>query len=232
MDPYAQLYQYYSAFTPSPQPQPPQQPPQLGVQLPQGIHIPPLQPQVGSQIPRPAEGVGPVRYLFVGGFPGETTQEELFPVLEQFGVIELLRITPGKCCCFVRYMDLGSAIAAHDKLHGTQFKGSYFKVGWGKSDIQEDATPPSRVLWIGNIDPMTGEGEIAHLFGVHGQILQVRVLPAKFCAFVTFHELKDAIRARNALNGYAFKGKTLRINFRKVTKNIIIYTYTYFIFYT
>lgn len=214
MDPYSRSYQYYGGFAPSQQ-----QRPQTGVPTP-------LQKPPGTQVPRPAEGVGPVRYLFIGGFSGDTTQDELLPVVEAFGPVEVIRITPGKCCCFVRYADLNSAISAHEQLHGSLFKGGFLKVGWGKVDLQDEVVQPSRVLWVGSIDPLTAEGEIIQLFGEYGQILQARVLPAKFCAFITFHAVEDAVRARNALNGYNFKGKILKINFRKVNHKRSIYTYT------
>lgn len=219
MDPYAQHYQYNMGYVPPPPPgmqiPPPQHPP--GMQAPPfGIQVPPLPPPMGPQVPRPTEGVGPVKYLFVGGFPIGTTQDELLPVLETFGPVEAMRITAGKSCCFVRYAELEDAIAAHDRMHGTMFRGSFLRVGWGRMDLQDDPSQTSRILWVGNIDPMTTEDEIAHLFGVYGQILQVKTLPAKFCSFVSFQSLEDAVRARVALNGFNYKGKPLRINFRKV----------------
>ena len=221
MDPYAQLHQYHMGFVPQPQQPPGVQIPPLGIQIPP---LPPLQQQqqqqqqMGGQLPRPAEGAGPVRYLFVGGFPAGTTQDELLPVMEAFGPVEAMRINTAKACCFVRYVELEGAIAAHDRMHGTMFKGSFLRVGWGKMDLQDDPSQSSRILWVGNIDPLATEGEIAHLFGAYGQILQVKVLPAKFCSFVSFHSVEDAVRARVALNGYNFMGKPLRINFRKVNR--------------
>lgn len=210
-----QFYPYY----------PPLGPQQIRQQMPQPL----LQQQPPMQLPRPSEGVGPVKYLFIGGFPGDTTQEELLPLLEGVGRVEAIRVTPGKCCCFVRYADLGSAITAHDMLHGSPFKGTTLRVGWGKTDLMDEGVQPSRVLWVGNVDPLTTDAEVAQLFGTYGQLTQARVYPPKSCAFVTFQNIEQATSARRALSGYMLRGRPIKINFRKVKIQATTNKYIHFV---
>ena len=79
----------------------------------------------------------------------------------------------------------------------------------------------SRSLWLGNVDPTVTEEEIHIAFTPFGTIENVRLLPAKECAFVNYYELDSAIRGRNAMQGKPLGNMILRIGFGKISDPIL-----------
>lgn len=75
----------------------------------------------------------------------------------------------------------------------------------------------SRSLWLGNVDPTITEEEIRATFEPFGMIENIRLLPAKECAFVNFYDLESAIKGRNAMHGKALGNMILRIGFGKIS---------------
>jgi RNA recognition motif-containing protein len=63
---------------------------------------------------------------------------------------------------------------------------------------------PSISLWIGNVDPDVTESTLSQLFGVYGQLTNVRCLPEKYCAFVNFKHKEEAARAMQNLQVSTF----------------------------
>ena len=87
---------------------------------------------------------------------------------------------------------------------------------------QSNSIPPtteSRSLWLGNVDPTVTEEEIRATFEPFGMIENIRLLPAKECAFVNYFELESAIRGRNAMQGKPLGNMILRIGFGKIAEN-------------
>ena len=80
-------------------------------------------------------------------------------------------------------------------------------------------TIESRSLWLGNVDPTVTEEEIRLAFQPFGLIENVRLLPAKECAFVNYFDLESAIRGRNSMQGKPLGNMILRIGIGKITEN-------------
>jgi RNA recognition motif-containing protein len=80
-------------------------------------------------------------------------------------------------------------------------------------------TPESRSLWLGNVDPTITEEEIRAVFEPFGLIENIRLLPAKECAFVNYFDIGSAIRGRNAMQGKPLGNMILRIGFGKISEN-------------
>lgn len=80
-------------------------------------------------------------------------------------------------------------------------------------------TVESRSLWLGNVDPTVTEEEIRLVFEHFGLIENVRLLPAKECAFVNYFDLESAIRARLLMQGKPLGNMILRIGFGKISEN-------------
>lgn len=80
-------------------------------------------------------------------------------------------------------------------------------------------TVESRSLWLGNVDPTVTEEEIRVVFEPFGIIENIRLLPAKECAFVNYFDLESAIRGRNSMHGKPLGNMILRIGFGKITEN-------------
>ncbi|MBW0537593.1 hypothetical protein O181_077308, partial [Austropuccinia psidii MF-1] len=57
--------------------------------------------------------------------------------------------------------------------------------------------PPSRSLWVGNLDPLTTAEELMNVFAVYGAIESLRLLPDKQCGFINFVSVHDAIHAKD-----------------------------------
>lgn len=102
---------------------------------------------------------------------------------------------------------------ASPSLHRTSSSASI-------SGLGGSGQPPSRSLWIGNLDPGTTGQELMQVFAPYGAIESLRLLPEKVsiahiqnnqrevdfdlrasfsqeCGFVNFVEMSDAIRARD-----------------------------------
>ncbi|CDZ97178.1 RNA-binding protein (contains RRM and Pumilio-like repeats) [Phaffia rhodozyma] len=59
----------------------------------------------------------------------------------------------------------------------------------------QGAHPPSRSLYIGQLDSTVTDSELMQIFTTYGPIESVRLLPEKTCGFVNFVEMEDALRA-------------------------------------
>ncbi len=75
----------------------------------------------------------------------------------------------------------------------------------------------SKSLYVGNLPFSASEDEIRDLFSQHGQVLSVKLIsdretgrPRGF-GFVEM-EAADATSAVEALNGYSFGGRALKVN--------------------
>ncbi|XP_065919574.1 uncharacterized protein [Dysidea avara] len=72
----------------------------------------------------------------------------------------------------------------------------------------------ARSLWIGNVNPeRVTESQLAELFGRHGRVVSVRILPEKHCAFVNYENAHTASSVLNALQGYYLGGGYLLIRY-------------------
>lgn len=77
----------------------------------------------------------------------------------------------------------------------------------------------SRSLWLGNVDPTVTEQEIRVAFEPFGHIENIRLLPAKECAFVNYLEMDSAVRGRSVMQGKPLGNMILRIGFGKISDN-------------
>eukprot|EP01095_Lingulamoeba_sp_RSL-Kostka_P014151 TRINITY_DN608_c0_g1_i1.p1 TRINITY_DN608_c0_g1~~TRINITY_DN608_c0_g1_i1.p1 ORF type:complete len:344 (+),score=130.91 TRINITY_DN608_c0_g1_i1:929-1960(+) len=84
-------------------------------------------------------------------------------------------------------------------------------------EIEKDA---SQVLWIGNIGPQVMERELREEFGEFGNITGLRILRDRYCAFITFETVFEAVVAKRELNGQIFGNQYIVINFRQADKNV------------
>ena len=55
---------------------------------------------------------------------------------------------------------------------------------------------PTRYLWLGNMDMTLTQADLLRIFSPIGLIESLRLLPDKECAFINFHRVEDAVRAR------------------------------------
>eukprot|EP01130_Rhizamoeba_saxonica_P002573 TRINITY_DN12352_c0_g1_i1.p1 TRINITY_DN12352_c0_g1~~TRINITY_DN12352_c0_g1_i1.p1 ORF type:complete len:590 (+),score=152.23 TRINITY_DN12352_c0_g1_i1:53-1822(+) len=163
----------------------------------------------------------PTRTVWVGSIEMGTTEQELLHHFSPFGNVLSVKILHHKNCAFIKYPDVASAMQAHSGMQGRMIRGQVIKLGWGKPDNEpqnDNGPPPCKNLWLGNIDPGCSEDEIRRMFERYGQVLKVRVLPHKNCAFVNFENLEQALKAKDRMQGVMFRGQNLKVNFGKLTE--------------
>ncbi len=77
-------------------------------------------------------------------------------------------------------------------------------------------------LYVGNLNFEATEADVNELFSTFGVVKEAKIVMDRFSgksrgfAFVTFEEVDPAYKAKDALNGQAYQGKTLVIDFAKI----------------
>lgn len=66
-------------------------------------------------------------------------------------------------------------------------------------------------LYVGNLKYSITDEQLAKLFAEHGEVKSANVIKGKGFGFVEMSSVEEADRAREALNGKDFEGRTLRI---------------------
>lgn len=67
-------------------------------------------------------------------------------------------------------------------------------------------------LYVGNLTYSVTNDDLEELFGPHGDIKQVNIIEGKGFGFVEMSTPAGAEKAKEALNGTEFKGRTMRVN--------------------
>jgi RNA recognition motif-containing protein len=67
-------------------------------------------------------------------------------------------------------------------------------------------------LYVGNLKYSVTEGELQELFSRYGTVKSVTVLESKGFGFVEMSEPAEAEKAKEALDGQDFQGRTMRVD--------------------
>ncbi|MCD6129842.1 MAG: RNA-binding protein [Deltaproteobacteria bacterium] len=67
-------------------------------------------------------------------------------------------------------------------------------------------------LYVGNLTYSVDNEQLKELFASHGEVKQVNVIEGKGFGFVEMSSPEEAEKAKEALNGTEFSGRTLRID--------------------
>jgi RNA recognition motif-containing protein len=160
--------------------------------------------QIGSNSIIPAPLQVPIRTIYLGGVPVETTAEDICNVIRG-GMLEKIRLTLEKRCAFVTFVEASAAVAFYEFASNTGvfIKGARLKPGWGQASVLPGAVTAAlrygatRNVYIGNIDlaKITDE-EIKTAFSAYGPIELVNFLRReRNVAFVGYCMLLDAVKA-------------------------------------
>jgi RNA recognition motif-containing protein len=79
----------------------------------------------------------------------------------------------------------------------------------------EESSTPSNNLWVGNLTPDVRDSDLMDLFAQYGALDSVTSYSARSYAFVFFKRIEDAKAAKNALQGFSFRGNSLKIEFAR-----------------
>lgn len=67
-------------------------------------------------------------------------------------------------------------------------------------------------LYVGNFSYSVSKEDLEKLFSAHGEVTEVSVIEGRGFGFVEMSEPSDAEKAKEALNGSDYKGRTLRVD--------------------
>jgi RNA recognition motif-containing protein len=67
-------------------------------------------------------------------------------------------------------------------------------------------------LYVGNISYSATSDELKELFAQYGEVKQVNLMEGRGYGFVEMSSPEEAMKARDALNGTDFKGRTLKVD--------------------
>ena len=74
-------------------------------------------------------------------------------------------------------------------------------------------------LYVGNLSYAVANSELEQLFSAHGEVKQVNVIEGKGFGFVEMSSVADAEKAKEALDGSEFKGRTLKVDEARPPRN-------------
>ena len=67
-------------------------------------------------------------------------------------------------------------------------------------------------LYVGNITYSVTSEQIEELFSTHGEVKSVNIIDGKGFGFVEMGSGEEADKAKEALNGFEFQGRTLKVD--------------------
>ncbi len=67
-------------------------------------------------------------------------------------------------------------------------------------------------LYVGNLNYSVTDKELKELFSNHGEVKEVNIIEGKGFGFVEMSNQAEAEKAKEELNGYEFKGRTLKVD--------------------
>lgn len=73
-------------------------------------------------------------------------------------------------------------------------------------------------LFVGNLSYNVTKDELEELFGAHGEVRQVNIIEGKGFGFVEMSSQSEAQKAKEAIDGTDFKGRTMKVDEAKPPK--------------
>ncbi|KAI5961479.1 NGR1 [Candida theae] len=98
----------------------------------QSFQVPPQQAQMPPQLQSPQYSDPNNTTVFVGGLSSEVTEATLFTLFKPFGVIQQIKIPPGKNCGFVKYSTREEAERTIAAMQGFIIGGNRVRLSWGR----------------------------------------------------------------------------------------------------
>jgi RNA recognition motif-containing protein len=175
---------------------------------------------------RPLNSESPSRTILVKNIPPGVDDSELRCLLERFGPLRDLgaqqRSRGGRGAIQATYFDLRHAREAVNSLPKLAFHGrpldarfilstetvDSMKKGLGSTVSQFN----NGTLVVFNLDPSITADELRRVFGVYGDIKEIRESPHKrHHKFIEFYDVRDAERALHKLNKTEVSGRKIKI---------------------
>ncbi|KAG2639360.1 polyadenylate-binding protein RBP45C-like isoform X1 [Panicum virgatum] len=108
--------------------------------------------------------------------------------------------------CYTRPMRIGPAPNNKDCVHSTQGTDSCHN-------------PNNSRLFVGCLDKSITDDDVLRAFSPYGELVSVKVLQGKGCAFVTYSNRASAEEAMRMLNGSQLGGNAMRLTWGRRATN-------------
>ncbi|XP_057839064.2 flowering time control protein FPA [Cryptomeria japonica] len=96
--------------------------------------------------------------------------------------------------------------------------GGFMDQGPRQMKGEEEESPPSQNLWVGNVSADVTETMLKETFAKFGDIDNITAYPQRNYAFVYFKHIEHAIAAKEGLQGVPLGGSNLKIEFSRAAK--------------
>lgn len=159
-------------------------------------------------------GEHPSRTLFVRNINSNVEDSELRSLFEQYGTIRTL-YTACKHRGFVMisYYDIRAARGAMRALQNKPLKRRKLDIHFSiPKDNPSDKDVNQGTLVVFNLDPSVSNDDLRQIFGVHGEIKEIRETPHKrHHKFIEFYDVRAAEKALKVLNKSDIAGKRIKL---------------------
>lgn len=76
----------------------------------------------------------------------------------------------------------------------------------------KEAKMPGTKLYVGNFSYSINDSQLKELFASHGEVKEVTIIAGKGFGFVEMADADSAAKAKEALNGTQWEGRTIRVD--------------------
>ncbi|EGG15250.1 hypothetical protein DFA_10084 [Cavenderia fasciculata] len=178
------------------------------------------QSQQSQQYPQPQQIESyilketPSRTLFVGNISASIDDESAMSLFSSFGPVKSIM---GTCkhrgFIIVDYYDIRHAMSSLRNLHNTELHKRKLDIRYA---MLKDCNNDIGTLVVFNLDPSMTNQQLTQIFGVHGQIKEIRETPNKaHHKFIEYYDTREAAEAIKHLNKAELAGKRLRIQYSR-----------------
>ncbi|KAG7193227.1 RRM protein [Scheffersomyces spartinae] len=119
--------------------------------------------------------------VFIGGLSNEASEDTLYKLFEPFGIIQQIKIPPGKSCGFVKYQTREEAESAISSMQGFVIGDNRIRLSWGRISVHNrrfqmhqhnQQLPPSSELF-------QFHGNNSNSFGTHTHHTASNMFPSE-----------------------------------------------------
>jgi RNA recognition motif-containing protein len=82
----------------------------------------------------------------------------------------------------------------------------------GETYNEKEVRMQSNKLYVGNLSYSVTDKQLEELFSQYGQIKEVTIIGSKGFGFVEMSDTAEAEKAKEALDGTSFEGRTLKVD--------------------
>ncbi|KAH8954547.1 hypothetical protein BDL97_08G084600 [Sphagnum fallax] len=177
--------------------------------------------------------------LYVGNLPWTCDSQQLAEIFEDCGNVEIVEVMYDRMTqrsrgfAFVTMRSTQDAMAAIEKLDGSDFGGRILKVNFPQSSAREprrsnyNDSPPRREggsydspnkLFVGNLSWNVDDVALETIFSDYGKVLDAKVISdretgkSRGFGFVTLASATEVNEAIKNLDGAEYDGRQLRVN--------------------